>query len=197
MSKVIFKDGQRTDGVVVADHIPGVHPVHHGALRAILDSAPNLGGVLPDQLSVVTPALEQRHVRGVLAVALLREVVNLAVVPHISSCHLDRTALAKVLSAAGESPHRNVLAVVLVALLPARNIRPCSSKWRRGYLHVMLKNTFSSAGASIAGNSTVPRNLGDRVVGTVKVVVVNSQTLEVIVGGGRVIGLILRCLLGS
>lgn len=57
-------------------------------------------------------------------------------------------------------------------------------------LHVMLKDTLSCAVASITSNSVVPCYFGDRVVGAMKVVVVDTGALEVIVSGGGRLGLI-------
>lgn len=103
---------------IVADHVPCVHTIYHLALGAILDSTSDLGCSLPDNLGVMAPSIEAAHVRALLAIIRRLVVVEFAVVPHVSSGHLDSTSFTQILSTTGYSPHSNVLAITCVTDIP-------------------------------------------------------------------------------
>lgn len=66
----------------------------------------------------MTPSLEVAHVRSSLAVIRWQELVELAVVPHVSGGHLDGTSETKILGARTTTPQGNVLTITASTLCP-------------------------------------------------------------------------------
>lgn len=96
---------------VVADGEPRAHAAVDGAGSAVLRSAADLGGSNPDDLGEVTPSLKVGHVRVAFAVAVRRELPDLAVVPHVSDGLGDNLGGVDAGDVARSAVDSNVLAV--------------------------------------------------------------------------------------
>lgn len=128
------------------------------AARAVLSSAANLGGSLPDELREVAPLLEVGHVGVGLAVEVV-EVTDLTVVEELSDDGRDVVGL---------DTSGNVLTVATAVDIHAVGVDAGGSDLGGG-----------------VGEVSVPGKGGSRVVGTVNIVVVNNALL---VGGSLASG---------
>lgn len=89
-----MKSAAHTRRAIVAHSIPSVIFGIHGSLLTEIGSAANFCRGLPEHLGEMTPALEVRHVRSGLAVVVVAELSELAIVPEITNGHLEGTDIA-------------------------------------------------------------------------------------------------------
>lgn len=114
-------------------------------------------------------------------------VLHLIVVPLVSDTTASRLEL-QVIDIASGAPGGKVLAVATTALGPIIRldfIYPFQNVHSQIiHLHVVSENAALSNGLGISGKSSIPSQIGSRVVGTVNVVLVDNNRAVVVSRGG-------------
>jgi hypothetical protein len=184
-----------TLGAVVADGEPRAHIAVDGAGRAVLRGAANFGRGDPDDLGEVTPTIKVGHVGVAFAVAVGRELPDLAVVPQVSDGLGDNLGGINAGNVARGAVDSNVLAVRASGstggprgrLVQSTTVKTIKIGRVWGHVQIVGVHARGGDGGGVAGQVAVPARGRRRVVGTVQVVVVDSSAAKVgrlRVGGG-------------